>query len=94
MKRFRYLSNVTSLKYDRTLCIGCGRCVEVCPHNVFMLEQKRTYIIDIDACMECGACATNCPTAALQVDSGMGCASGLVNEWLMDKGLKKGTGIC
>lgn len=94
MKRFRYLSNVTSLKYDRELCIGCGRCVEVCPHNVFILERKRTYIIDIDACMECGACATNCPTSALQVDSGMGCASGLVNEWLMEKGLKKGFGNC
>ncbi len=90
MKKFSYLKNVVSLKYDRELCVGCGRCIEVCPHAVFVLENKRSYIIDINSCMECGACAINCPTAALTVESGMGCASGLVNEWLMEKGLKRG----
>ncbi|MHC4480600.1 MAG: 4Fe-4S binding protein [Planctomycetota bacterium] len=33
---------------------------------------------DRDACMECGACAMNCPADALSVESGVGCASGVI----------------
>jgi NAD-dependent dihydropyrimidine dehydrogenase PreA subunit len=85
MKGFRYLEGVATLELDRALCIGCGRCLEVCPHQVFSLEGKRASLADRDACMECGACALNCPVAALRVDSGVGCATGIINEWFRDK---------
>jgi len=32
--------------------------------------------------MECGACALNCPVKAIRVDAGVGCAGGLINQWL------------
>jgi ferredoxin len=38
--------------------------------------------VDLHACLECGACSTNCPVAAIHVDAGVGCAIGLINEWL------------
>jgi len=85
MKGFRYLSNVATLELDQDRCIGCGRCLEVCPHQVFQLEAKLARIDDRDACMECGACAGNCPVRAIRVDSGVGCATGLINEWLRSK---------
>jgi len=85
MKGFRYLEGVATLELDRSLCIGCGRCLEVCPHQVFELEGKLARLADRDACMECGACAGNCPVGALKVDSGVGCATGLINDWLRDK---------
>lgn len=85
MKGFRYLEGVATLKYDRERCVGCGRCIEVCPHQVFGMEQKKALLLDADACMECGACALNCPAAALGVDAGVGCATGLINEWLREK---------
>lgn len=85
MKGFRYLSNVATLELDQKRCIGCGRCLEVCPHQVFALEAKLARIGDRDACMECGACAGNCPVRAITVDSGVGCATGLINEWLREK---------
>ena len=69
----------------RPLVHGCGRCMEVCPHQVFELTEKRAVISDLDACMECGACARNCPAAAIRVDAGVGCASGLINEWLRER---------
>jgi len=64
----RYLKGVSTLKLNSDKCVGCGRCIEVCPHNVFSLENNKANIIDKDGCIECGACAKKCPG-----DSGSGC---------------------
>ena len=74
----RYLPDVTTLQLDREACSGCGICLTVCPHNVFRVEQKKARIADRDACMECGACAMNCADDALTVESGVGCAAGII----------------
>ena len=96
MKGFRYLEGVATLALDRALCVGCGRCLEVCPHQVFELDEKRARLADKDACMECGACALNCPVTAIRVDAGVGCASGMINEWLREKNFPcfTGAGSC
>ena len=94
MQGFRYLTDVATLALDRTLCIGCRRCVEVCPHQVLTMREKLAAIVDRDACMECGACARNCPTRAVTVDAGVGCASGLINEWLQERGIGRSGGGC
>ena len=92
MKGFRYLENVATLSFDQNLCIGCGRCVEVCPHQVFVMTGSKAALSDRDACMECGACALNCPVKAITVDAGVGCASGMINEWLQERKLGKISG--
>jgi len=84
VKGFRYLKDVVTLDLDRLACIGCGRCVEVCPHQVFRIVDRKASLIDRDACMECGACRQNCPVDAISVDAGVGCAIGLLNEWLRE----------
>jgi NAD-dependent dihydropyrimidine dehydrogenase PreA subunit len=94
MKGFRYLRNVATLELDRATCTGCGRCEEVCPHQVFALADNRARIMDLDACMECGACAINCPVAAIRVDAGVGCATGLISEWLGERRLRGFGGEC
>ncbi|MBJ6727771.1 mercury methylation ferredoxin HgcB [Geomesophilobacter sediminis] len=96
MKGFRYLEDVTTLQFDPARCTGCGRCVEVCPHQVFAVQGRKAELMDRDACMECGACAKNCAARAITVDAGVGCASGLINEWLQERKLLKGikTGGC
>ncbi len=94
MKGFRYLKNVVTLKLDQPACIGCGRCLEVCPHQVFELAGKMASIRDRDACVECGACALNCPVKAISVESGVGCASGMINEWLRERNLRAPGGSC
>lgn len=82
MKHFRYLDGVATLALDTDTCIGCGACVEVCPHRILELRGKKAVILDSDACMECGACATNCPVRAVTVTPGVGCASYLISVWL------------
>jgi len=94
MRGFHYLKNVATLKLDQALCTGCGRCVDVCPQQVFALEEKRARIAEFDTCMECGACAKNCPTDAIRVDAGVGCASGLINEWFRERGIRGVGGDC
>lgn len=96
MKGFRYLAGVVTLEFDAARCVGCGRCVEVCPHRVFAMEEKRARLVDRDACMECGACAVNCPASAIAVDAGVGCATGMINEWLRERKLggAGGGGCC
>ena len=96
MKGFAHLKNVATLELDRELCIGCGMCDRVCPHRVFTVAEKKSRIADRDACMECGACALNCPVRAIRVESGVGCASGMINEWLQGLGIRgaKSGGCC
>jgi NAD-dependent dihydropyrimidine dehydrogenase PreA subunit len=67
-----YLRNVTTLSLDAEKCIGCQTCTQVCPHQVFEMENKKAWIRDKEACMECGACAKNCPASAIVVRSGVG----------------------
>jgi NAD-dependent dihydropyrimidine dehydrogenase PreA subunit len=78
----KYPANLTTLTYAAEKCTGCGRCLEVCPHNVFVLQERRAQIMDIDRCMECGACALNCDFGALAVKSGVGCAAALINSMI------------
>jgi ferredoxin len=82
MKGFTYLPEVLTLELDRETCIGCGLCVAVCPHLVFEVKGGKAGMPGRDQCMECGACALNCPVKAITVDSGVGCASGMINQWL------------
>jgi len=80
--KMQYLKNVVTLRLDPLHCGGCGRCVEVCPHGVFKIEEKKAFLAARDACMECGACARNCPVDAIFVKNGMGCAVGILNAKL------------
>ncbi len=74
----RYLGRVVALRLDGEACIGCGMCTMVCPHEVFMIEGRKAFIVDRDACIECGACANNCPVHAIGVRTGAGCATGVL----------------
>jgi len=78
IKMLRYLEDVTTLQLDIETCNGCGMCVMVCPHEVFEMQGRKAIIIDHNACIECGACAINCPVNAIQVQTGVGCAAGIL----------------
>ena len=76
------IKNVATLSLNTSKCIGCKRCIEVCPHNVFAFNNGRAEIVDKDGCMECGACSKNCPINAIEVKPGVGCAYAIIMGWL------------
>ncbi|MBD3287549.1 4Fe-4S dicluster domain-containing protein [candidate division KSB1 bacterium] len=82
MNGLTYLKNVVSLQLDQEKCTGCRMCLIVCPHRVFEISNKYAVIVHRDACMECGACARNCPENAIFVNSGVGCATAVINSKL------------
>ncbi len=69
---------VNTLRYDPSKCTGCEMCATVCPHAVFAMNGRQAHLVHPEACMECGACQLNCPTAAITVDSGVGCATAMI----------------
>ena len=84
---FVSVSTLNTLRFNAGACINCGMCSAVCPHGVFAPGVARSgrgvvAIVRADACMECGACQRNCPTGALAVDSGVGCAAGMISAAL------------
>jgi NAD-dependent dihydropyrimidine dehydrogenase PreA subunit len=78
-----YLEN--TLVYDPALCNGCGMCVNVCPHAVFEMDGRKAVLARSSACMECGACQKNCIMNAISVESGVGCASAMIQAALKGK---------
>ena len=81
----KYLLKVSTLELFRDKCIGCGICIEVCPHGVLAMNYKKAVIVDSDKCMECGACMTNCAFGALHVDKGVGCAAAIISGMITGK---------
>ena len=80
--RHKYLEDVATLSLCADKCTGCGKCLEVCPHGVFKMDEKKAKIAEKDFCMECGACAKNCPANAIFVDAGVGCAYAFIIGWI------------
>jgi len=59
--------------------------MEVCPHDVFDIENKKVIIKDKNSCMECGAFARNCPMFVINIEANVGCAAEIILGWLTGK---------
>jgi ferredoxin len=56
---------------DEDICIGCGRCEEICP-AVFHVDETvgKSAVIDEEACEYVGCCEAaeeNCPVEAISI---------------------------
>jgi ferredoxin len=45
-------------------CIGCGKCVKICPHDAIVMENNLAYI-SFEKCKLCRKCVEECPTNAI-----------------------------
>ena len=46
-------------------CIGCGECVDVCPVEVFELQDEKAVPVNIDECLGCESCVEVCEQDAV-----------------------------
>jgi formate dehydrogenase major subunit len=59
----------TFCEVDETLCVGCGRCADLCGYRAAQVEARPGggFVARVDelACKGCGSCAAVCPTGAI-----------------------------
>jgi len=53
---------------EKTMCIGCGVCVDECPVDAVSMSDQTASIDDL-LCIRCGRCHDVCPQEAVRHDS-------------------------
>ena len=53
--------------YHTEECVGCDKCVFICPYDAIKAEPFSTPKIIYEDCVGCGACALVCPHQAIEV---------------------------
>jgi len=48
-------------------CVGCGECVEICPVNVYELQDEKSVPVNGDECLGCESCIEVCEHEAITV---------------------------
>ncbi len=68
---------------DTELCNGCGTCVEICPGDVFRMDDKneKAVIKYPKDCLFCRFCETDCPQHAIYVSDSRNTASAPLTLW-------------
>ncbi len=53
--------------YDVQACVGCDKCIFICPYGAIEFESFATPKVNEEKCVGCGACQLVCPHHAIQV---------------------------
>ena len=53
--------------YDVLECVGCDKCIFICPYQALEFEPFATPKVIEEKCVGCGACQLVCPHHAIQV---------------------------
>jgi len=48
-------------------CIGCGKCVKICPKQAIVIQKKKS-VIDSNLCIGCFECMHVCPAQAIDIN--------------------------
>ncbi|MBN1215148.1 MAG: ferredoxin family protein [Candidatus Lokiarchaeota archaeon] len=63
IKKWEDLDHWVEIDLDK--CVGAGECVEVCPADVYELNNGKVTAENIGECTDCLACQDVCPTNAI-----------------------------
>lgn len=85
-----------SIAIDKSKCIGCGKCHNVCPGTLIKIgEDKKAFIKYPKDCWGCTSCVKECPVHAIRFYlgadiGGMGSLvhtekNGDILKWIIEK---------
>lgn len=60
------ISGCRELLYRRRKCLGCQKCISLCPQQALQFTDEGVYI-NRSLCKKCGLCADSCPGKALEI---------------------------
>lgn len=77
-------SFIRQLSFNNEKCVGCRKCMDVCPNKVHSFSDG-IHHIDYKKCTGCNSCVTVCPTNALSVYGKAYSVSSLMDEIIKDR---------
>jgi ferredoxin len=51
---------------DKSICAGCGICINACPYGAIKFEKDHKVVINEKKCQGCGACLNVCNFGAIR----------------------------
>ena len=55
------------IKIDTEKCTGCGECVDICPEEVYELQDEKSVPVNAGECSVCESCVEVCDQEAITV---------------------------
>ena len=52
---------------DNEKCEGCEECVEVCPVDVFEMQDEKSVVVEAEECLGCESCVEVCEHEAITI---------------------------
>ncbi len=49
-------------------CVGCGECVDICPVEVYELQDEKSVAVNEEDCMGCDSCVEVCEEDAIKIE--------------------------
>jgi NAD-dependent dihydropyrimidine dehydrogenase PreA subunit len=56
-----------TIEVDEEKCIGCGDCVDVCPVDVYEMQDEKSVSVNVEECIGCESCVEACEQEAITV---------------------------
>ncbi|MFX1501464.1 MAG: ferredoxin family protein [Promethearchaeota archaeon] len=58
-----------NIKLEREECIGCKVCIDVCPRNLYLFNErdKKVDLYNSERCINCNACVKRCLAKCLEI---------------------------
>ena len=53
---------------DADKCVGCGDCVDVCPVEVYELQDGKSNPVNGEECLGCESCVEVCEHGAITIE--------------------------
>lgn len=54
-----------SIRINREKCVGCGRCMDVCPGTLIAYQENKACMKYPKDCWGCVSCVKECPVGAI-----------------------------
>ena len=55
---------------DEEKCIGCEECVNICPVDVYEMQNEKSVPVNAEECIGCESCVEVCEQDAITVTEG------------------------